>query len=230
MSTSAQHEHRVAGGYKATISNPNTSEEAKVHAREMLAQMGAEFQDGNTGTMSYQDETHNNRVIGGYKAALNNPNVSHEAKQRAETILSEQGVAVGGTETDSPSNRVLGGYKATLSNPYTSDEAKQRAETILSEQGVLMGGMENEPQSNRALGGYKATLSNPNTSEEAKMHAVAVLEGDVAPSSGTTGTQEEHHLHRVIGGYKATLSNPTTSVEAKEHARKMLKEHGIEEY
>jgi len=31
-----QHTNRVLGGYKATLKNPNVSEEAKEHAREVL--------------------------------------------------------------------------------------------------------------------------------------------------------------------------------------------------
>ncbi|WWC62443.1 uncharacterized protein I303_105039 [Kwoniella dejecticola CBS 10117] len=56
----AEHEHRVLGGYKATLHNDNTSEEAKEHAAEVLK--------------------HEHHVVGGYKATLHNPNTSEGAK------------------------------------------------------------------------------------------------------------------------------------------------------
>ncbi|KAG8886084.1 hypothetical protein FRB97_007960 [Tulasnella sp. 331] len=174
MSTSSQQDNRVAGGYKATISNPNTSEEAKTHAREMLAEMNAEHQGEYTETMGREDEIHSNRVIGGYKATLNNPNVSQEAKDRAEAVLGEQGYEVSYVkETDSHTNRVLGGYKATLSNPNTSEEAKMHAAAVLDgEEPPSKGaGTQEEQYLHRVIGGYKATLSNPNTSDEAKEQA-----------------------------------------------------------
>lgn len=40
MSVIAQDATRVAGGYKATIKNPNVSEEAKANAHERLREMG----------------------------------------------------------------------------------------------------------------------------------------------------------------------------------------------
>ncbi|KAK1925353.1 hypothetical protein DB88DRAFT_483668 [Papiliotrema laurentii] len=35
-----EHDHRVLGGFKATLSNPNSSEEAKEHAAEVLVEHG----------------------------------------------------------------------------------------------------------------------------------------------------------------------------------------------
>ncbi|KAI0281469.1 Conidiation protein 6-domain-containing protein [Russula aff. rugulosa BPL654] len=90
-----------------------------------------------------------NRVVGGHKAAMHNPNVSAEAKEHSRQVVEEiQGSGVvhddDTTERSSPSygggkdeNRVLGGYKATLKNPNVSDEAKERAEQILEDRGAL---------------------------------------------------------------------------------------------
>ena len=56
------------------------------------------------------------RVAAGLKAAIHNPNVSEEAKERAADKLEQIGsgmsaqIMQGGHDT----NRVLGGYKATL--------------------------------------------------------------------------------------------------------------------
>jgi len=38
--TGQEHDNRVLGGYKATLKNPNVSEEAKEHAKEVLEESG----------------------------------------------------------------------------------------------------------------------------------------------------------------------------------------------
>ncbi|KAH6968428.1 hypothetical protein HG530_013630 [Fusarium avenaceum] len=63
---------QVAGGHKATINNPNTSDKAKEN----------EFNGG--------DEKNPGNVAGGLKATLNNPNVSDEAKKNAQERLDEE--------------------------------------------------------------------------------------------------------------------------------------------
>lgn len=66
-----------------------------------------------------------NRVVGGHKAAMHNPNVSAEAKEHSRQVVEEiQGPgAVRGDSSTEPSrwgtgdkeeSRVLGGYKAAL--------------------------------------------------------------------------------------------------------------------
>jgi hypothetical protein len=56
------------------------------------------------------------RVAAGLKAAIHNPNVSEEAKERAAEKLEKlPGNTDSGHSTgDQDTNRVLGGYKATL--------------------------------------------------------------------------------------------------------------------
>ncbi|KAF2497239.1 hypothetical protein BU16DRAFT_508237 [Lophium mytilinum] len=75
----------VAGGHKANLNNPNTSEESKQHSREVLEQ---ELDGGNVGSRADADENKNpNNVAGGLKATLKNPNVSQEAKDSAKERL-----------------------------------------------------------------------------------------------------------------------------------------------
>ncbi|KAG8895614.1 hypothetical protein FRB99_000426 [Tulasnella sp. 403] len=73
----------VIRGYKATLSNPRTSEEAKEKARDILA--------GNADPSDYAEnattDQHTNRVLGGYKATLSNPNTSDEAKANARLVF-----------------------------------------------------------------------------------------------------------------------------------------------
>ncbi|RXW17667.1 hypothetical protein EST38_g8194 [Candolleomyces aberdarensis] len=86
--------------------------------------------------MSTQKDQGN--VVRGLKAAINNPRVSEEAKQRDIERLQEMGeyeVEAPAQEDSEHNNRVLGGYKATLSNPRTSEAAKEHAQQVLEESG-----------------------------------------------------------------------------------------------
>ncbi|PSK51868.1 hypothetical protein C1H76_8526 [Elsinoe australis] len=74
-------ENNVIGGHKATLNNPNVSEEAKQHSKEVL---NNEFDGGEVGKDTPKNP---NNVAGGLKATLNNPNVSDEAKQSAQERL-----------------------------------------------------------------------------------------------------------------------------------------------
>ncbi|KAI0393316.1 conidiation protein 6 [Xylariaceae sp. FL0594] len=75
---------QVAGGHKANLNNPNTSEESKQHSREVLDN---EFNGGDVPSASDNKEKNPGNIAGGLKAAINNPNVSDEAKQSAQERL-----------------------------------------------------------------------------------------------------------------------------------------------
>jgi len=81
------HDHRVIGGYKAAISNSNTSEEAREHARHVVESYEKEFGPVNEKKELTDDEKHRHHVIGGYKATLANSNASEEAKKHAQEML-----------------------------------------------------------------------------------------------------------------------------------------------
>ncbi|KAJ8590392.1 hypothetical protein M405DRAFT_164377 [Rhizopogon salebrosus TDB-379] len=81
------HERNVLRGYKAATSNPNVSDEAKQHAREVLEAAGIHQR-----LDTHSDEEHQNRVLAGYKAAIHNPNVSVAAKVHARQYLTDSGV------------------------------------------------------------------------------------------------------------------------------------------
>ncbi|KAF8065121.1 hypothetical protein FPV67DRAFT_1450931 [Lyophyllum atratum] len=116
MSTSNQkHTSRVAAGLKASLHNPNVSEEAKASAKERLQEVetkgrtmkssrakGDEEEeseeysgaDERRRSMDEEDEEEdeedvrgNRRRLAGYKGVLKNPRVSEEAKERAEKVL-----------------------------------------------------------------------------------------------------------------------------------------------
>jgi len=72
-----------ARGYKAAISNPNVSDEAKQHAQEVLDK---ELRGGNINLGSDSGVDPGNQARG-YKAAMSNPNVSEEGKKAAEEKL-----------------------------------------------------------------------------------------------------------------------------------------------
>ncbi|KAL4948535.1 Conidiation protein 6-domain-containing protein [Aspergillus filifer] len=75
----------------------------------------------------------------GYKATLNNPRVSDEAKQHAQAVLDdelggnqpqEKLYDIRGDREKSP-NRVAGGLKAAMHNPGISESGKQEAKEKL---------------------------------------------------------------------------------------------------
>eukprot|EP01126_Amoeba_proteus_P042721 TRINITY_DN4654_c0_g3_i2.p2 TRINITY_DN4654_c0_g3~~TRINITY_DN4654_c0_g3_i2.p2 ORF type:complete len:122 (+),score=45.92 TRINITY_DN4654_c0_g3_i2:776-1141(+) len=86
-------------------------------------------------------------VIGGYKAALHNPNVSIEAKKHANEMLEKlEGTLYSGSERDEDPDvdlqgkdigHVIGGYKASLHNPHVSQQAKEHAVHVLDVLDVL---------------------------------------------------------------------------------------------
>ncbi|KAI5778300.1 hypothetical protein EDC01DRAFT_791066 [Geopyxis carbonaria] len=80
----------IIGGHKATLKNPNASEEAKAHSREVLDR---EFDGGDTAKYSTARKGEHNpkNIEGGLKAAINNPNTGEEARERAKERLGEQG-------------------------------------------------------------------------------------------------------------------------------------------
>ncbi|KAG9018245.1 hypothetical protein FRB90_011751 [Tulasnella sp. 427] len=83
--------HRVAGGHKAAIANPNVSEEAKDHSRQVLQSMEK------SGELDYEPgnvDKNPGNVIGGKKAAIHNPRVPEDTKDRLRDELAEDGVEV----------------------------------------------------------------------------------------------------------------------------------------
>ncbi|KAI1808074.1 conidiation-specific protein 6 [Daldinia bambusicola] len=80
-------EAQIAGGHKANLNNPNTSQEAKEHSKQVLE---SEFNSGDVPKSGGDDGNKNpGNVAGGLKAAIKNPNVSEEAKQNAKERLND---------------------------------------------------------------------------------------------------------------------------------------------
>ncbi|KAI0068460.1 hypothetical protein BV25DRAFT_1793222 [Artomyces pyxidatus] len=65
---------------EAAINNPNVSEEAKEHSRQVLNDMESKV-DSTEAKQGFQAQ--------GHKAAINNPNVSEEAKQNSKKALDD---------------------------------------------------------------------------------------------------------------------------------------------
>ncbi|KAJ2922599.1 hypothetical protein H1R20_g14502, partial [Candolleomyces eurysporus] len=101
---------------------------------QRLHQLESQHTQPSNSTASHKDQ---GNVVRGLKAAINNPRVSEEAKQRDIERLQEMGEYEGAPaqEDSEHHNRVLGGYKATLSNPRTSEAAKEHAQQVLEESG-----------------------------------------------------------------------------------------------
>ncbi|OTA70300.1 conidiation protein 6, partial [Hypoxylon sp. EC38] len=77
-------EAQIAGGHKATLSNPKTSQEAKDHSKQVLEN---EFNGGDVPKAGDDSDKNPGNVAGGLKATLKNPNVSDEAKDSAKQRL-----------------------------------------------------------------------------------------------------------------------------------------------
>ncbi|QKX64680.1 uncharacterized protein TRUGW13939_11856 [Talaromyces rugulosus] len=73
-------------GYKATISNPRTSDSAKQHAREMIDSLGGDQVREDLYQMRNPTKDPV-RTAGGLKAATKNPRVSQGGKNRAQEKL-----------------------------------------------------------------------------------------------------------------------------------------------
>ncbi|KAK3377689.1 conidiation protein 6 [Podospora didyma] len=83
-------EAQIAGGHKANINNPNTSQGSKQNSQKILDN---EFNGGDVPKASDNQEGKNpGNVAGGLKAqvfTLKNPNVSDEAKESAKERLNQ---------------------------------------------------------------------------------------------------------------------------------------------
>ncbi|KAI3622709.1 conidiation-specific protein 6 [Moniliophthora roreri] len=91
--TGDAHTNHILGGYKATVlrsdrppfTDNNASDQAKQHASEVLNEHGASTKP--LPQSQRNEHPDHERVKAGYKAALHNPRVSDEAKQKAEEFL-----------------------------------------------------------------------------------------------------------------------------------------------
>jgi len=224
----------VIGGYKATLSNSNVSEEAKEHAKKMLEELEGHQSSGR----------HLGHAMHKYRSKLSDEKSSKEDKEHSRRVLKEFGDDEHNysyrrderyNKEGKELSHVIGGYKATLSNPNVSEEAKEHARKMLSDKGADLETHHSKgAHLGNVIGGYKATLSNPNVSDEAKEHAKQMLEELGAEEYEYSHKyQRTHHarggnFNNVMGGYKATLHNENASEEAKEHAAQVLEENGVD--
>ncbi|KAI1502847.1 Conidiation protein 6-domain-containing protein [Biscogniauxia marginata] len=79
-------EAQIAGGHKANLNNPNTSQESKEHSKAVLEN---EFNGGDVATADDNANKNPGNVAGGLKATIKNPNVSEEAKESAKERLDQ---------------------------------------------------------------------------------------------------------------------------------------------
>jgi len=231
--------NREAGGYKATLHNERTSDEAKERAQEILDKAGVDADEKRSSSGKADEEKDESHVIAGLKATLTNVASSDEARESARKRLEEMGVnpdeRVTKSEGDKDESHVIAGLKAAMTNASTSDEAREAAKLKLQEMGVdpneRVTKTDEEKDQSHVVAGLKAALVNPNTSDEAQESARKRLEeigADPEERLTRTKSDEEKDESHVIGGYKATLSNASSSEEAKAHALEKLKEMGVD--
>ncbi|GFN12698.1 Con-6 family protein [Aspergillus tubingensis] len=76
-------------GYKATLNNPNTSDEAKQNAQAMIEQLGGDQPREELYNLRGDATKDPNRVAGGLKAAQSNPGISQQGKKAAGQKLGQ---------------------------------------------------------------------------------------------------------------------------------------------
>ncbi|EPQ60863.1 conidiation protein 6 [Gloeophyllum trabeum ATCC 11539] len=74
----------VAGGHKANLNNPNTSEESKEHSRQVLDDLESSGEVGGGDALKNEGN-----VVGGHKANLKNPRTSDESKEHSKQVLDD---------------------------------------------------------------------------------------------------------------------------------------------
>ncbi|KAH6909119.1 Conidiation protein 6-domain-containing protein [Coprinopsis sp. MPI-PUGE-AT-0042] len=109
-------------------------------------------------------------VARGLKAAINNPNVSEEAKEHDRERLREMGEELPEEEVSSTTHNTHSSSKKASADELNIKPNYKKDEDLDE---VITG---DDEHTHRVLGGYKATLKNPNVGEAAKEHAKEVLE------------------------------------------------------
>ncbi|KAI5827302.1 hypothetical protein K523DRAFT_309646 [Schizophyllum commune Tattone D] len=120
---------RVAAGLKASIHNPNISDEAKQSASERLHDMGADIDDAPSVQPGHDKAV---EIVDDDEDMLQDADEDEDAPQHASGRRATGG-ASRKTASGKNEDNVIRGYKATLHNPRVVDEAKERAQEYLEE-------------------------------------------------------------------------------------------------
>jgi len=234
------------GGYKATISNPNVSDQAKAHAEQVLNNNGAQnMQNSRTTHQSSQSSrmdhgreatgTHSvnqNNVMGGYKATISNPNVSDQAKAHAEQVLNNNGAQnmQNSRTIRHPSDATRMDHTSTTRqhSNSTTHSSSMNAENLnpVHEVSDASNPTPLEHKSDpmmttteeRNAGIRNDPKPIPNTHSNNVMGNANGIPTPSAPGNANP--------NNVMGGYKATISNPNISDGAKAHAEEVLANNG----
>ncbi|CCA75113.1 hypothetical protein PIIN_09097 [Serendipita indica DSM 11827] len=142
---------RLIETYRYILNDPSRPPTDKAEAQRALAAL---YQPAYSPTTQVE---HNNRVLGGYRATLANPNVSEAAKAHARAMLEQAGADVR-TLKERTAMRASGSGAGSNGSTSGSDGEGRRDAHLA-----------------RQLGGYKSALKNPNVSPEAKAHARNML-------------------------------------------------------
>jgi len=94
---------------QATISNPNTSQAAKEHSRQVLRELEGQSTDTNPSHQTRLDDGEKEVTVETDRSNVTGDNARHEG------VLADTGPAVDDSSfVGKEPNRVLGGFKATL--------------------------------------------------------------------------------------------------------------------
>ncbi|KAK7032620.1 hypothetical protein VNI00_012883 [Paramarasmius palmivorus] len=123
MTSPSKNPKRVAAGLKATLRNPNTSEETKARVNQRLQELKMQGEGENTPTQAVVGDEHKTADATEELASqFKLPNATHQEIPNMSSSKNPE--------------RVAAGLKGTLNNPNVSDEAKARASERLNDMGV----------------------------------------------------------------------------------------------
>jgi len=117
------------------------------------------------------------RVAAGLKAAINNPNVSEDAKERAMNQLDGLGNKL--SSSSPPQTQRRSGRRGSVSASPQSSPARERAPrrpSTDSDDDEKHVNFVDEEQPKRILEGYRDALHDPTIDEDEKTHARELLE------------------------------------------------------
>jgi len=158
-----------------------------------------------------------NNVVGGYKATINNPNVSNQAKANAENVLNNLENSHPGITEDSVATKSRKGQSSSAASTSTAYASNSNNTT----QDVRSMANQIYDQSSKGDRIGEAPVSQ----RRMEMAHNETVEHD--PSTGSLEHSESFHnknINNVIGGYKATINNPNVGQHAKARAEHLLKE------
>ncbi|KAI5820529.1 Conidiation protein 6-domain-containing protein [Pyronema omphalodes] len=168
----------VIGGYKASLKNPNVSQEAKQHSREVLDEV---FDGGDTEHFSKAPSRNGGYGRNDYDSDLSSHSGSrggyggrNSGSSSMTDMDDEYHLDMSGSR--GRSGRGSGGSAMMSDGHFRDNDPDAYSQMSARHTGDMAEFDSHGKRHSNVLGGLKATLKNPNVSEEAKQRARERLE------------------------------------------------------